>query len=135
MLSLIRRNQDLLSNFFDDVTDYNVFSKNSLMKTDIKELEDSFELLVELPGFKKEDVRVSVDNKYLNIEANREYLKEEDKDTKFIRRERYYGTIKRSFYVSNITIDEIKGEFKDGILTLTVPKESKNIPEKKYLSL
>lgn len=135
MLSLIRRNQDLLSNFFDDVTDYNVFSKNSLMKTDIKELEDSFELLVELPGFKKEDVRVSVDNKYLNIEANREYLKEEDKDTKFIRRERYYGTIKRSFYVGNITIDEIKGEFKDGILTLTVPKESKNIPEKKYLSL
>ncbi len=135
MLSLIRRNQDLLSNFFDDVTDYNIFNRNSLMKTDIKELEDSFELLVELPGFKKEDVRVSVDNKYLNIEANREYLKEEDKDTKFIRRERYYGTIKRSFYVGNITIDEIKGEFKDGILTLTVPKESKNIPEKKYLSL
>src|SRR5690554_5461238 len=121
MLNLIKRNQDLLSNFFDDVTDYNIFNRNSLMRTDIKELEDAFELLVELPGFKKEDVKVSVDNKYLNIESSREYVKEDDKNAKFIRRERYYGTMKRSFYIGDVTIDEIKGEFKDGILTLTVP--------------
>ncbi len=130
MLNIIRRNRDFFEDFFDDL---NV--NNHLMKSDVLELENSYQINIDLPGFKKEDVKVSMDDKYLVVEASRTVEeKEEDEKTKYLRQERYYGSLKRRFYVGNVTLDNIKGEFKDGVLTILIDKNTKEI-EKKYLEL
>ena len=106
------------------------------MKTDIKETKKGYELLVDLPGISKDDVKVSIENGYLQIEAEvKRETDEKDNESKFIRRERYYGNMKRSYYVGDISIDDVKGTFKDGVLTIQIPKELKKVPEKKYLEL
>ena len=104
---------------------YGKHAKN-LMKTDVKETDTEYELIVDLPGFKKDDVKVSLENGYLTIQAAKGLDKDEQekKTGKYIRRERYAGTCARSFYVGDgITQDEIKGNFKHGILRLTIPKK------------
>ena len=112
----------------------------NLMKTDIRETDDSYELEMDLPGFKKEEIQVSLDNGYLTISAAKglDEDEQEKKSGKYIRQERYAGACRRSFYVGDdVTSEEISGEFKHGILKLTIPKKEvkTEVPEKKYIAI
>ena len=97
-----------------------------LMKTDIKETDDAYEVEMDLPGFRKEDIKVSLENGYLTVSAEKGLDKNEkdDKTGRYLRRERYSGACERSFYVGDqLTEQDIKGQFKHGILKLLVPKK------------
>ena len=111
----------------------------NMMKTDIRETDGSYELDVDLPGFKKEDVKIQLKNGYLNIQATREEKKDEKDDKgKYVRRERYTGTCNRSFYVgSSIKHEDIHAKYENGILYVTFPKEEtkKEAEEKKFVSI
>lgn len=112
----------------------------NLMKTDIKENDENYELEMDLPGFKKEDVNVSLENGYLIIRAAKgvDQDEQEKKSGKYIRRERYAGACERSFYVgADVTENDIKGEFRHGILKLTIPKKEAKpaVEEKKYIAI
>ena len=144
--------ENLFDDFFDDVPFFDNRSENQIekklygrhahnvMKTDIKETDDNYELIVDLPGFKKDEIKVSLDNGYLSIAAAKGLDQDEqEKDTgKYIRRERYAGSCERSFYVGeDITEEDIKGEFKHGILKLFVPKKEAKaaVPERKFIAI
>lgn len=94
------------------------------MKTDIKERENDFLIDMQLPGYSKEDVEVSIKDGYLTVSANRQETKEDkDEDGKYIHKECYRGSCQRSFYVGDhVSSENVKAQFKDGMLTLTVPK-------------
>ena len=113
--------------------------RNDLMKTDVRETEDAYQLEMDLPGYKKDEIKVDLEKGYLTIHAVKEEKKEEkdEKTGKYIRQERFTGACQRSFYVGeNLTEADIKGEFKDGILTLTIPKkEEKPKEEKQYITI
>lgn len=112
----------------------------NLMKTDVKEIDTGYEVDIDLPGFKKEDVHASLENGYLTISATKG-LDKDEKDKKtgtYIRKERYSGSCQRSFYVGDdITEDDIKGAFKHGILKLTIPKKeaTPTVDTKKYIAI
>ena len=134
--------------FFDDFYDdfeneffgrknplYGKHSKN-MMKTDIRETDHSYELDIDLPGFKKEDIDITLENGYLTISTSKGIDKDEkDNDGKYIRRERYSGSMSRSFYVGEgITHEDIKAKYEDGILKLSMPKDlDKQIENKKTI--
>ena len=106
------------------------------MKTDVTEHDDHFEIAIDLPGFKKEDVTIDLENGYLTISAAKGVDKDEnDKEGKLIRQERYSGAMQRSFYVGeNITEEDIKAKMEHGLLTLCIPKkETPKLPEKKTI--
>ena len=133
---------DLFDDVFDDwMPSKHVFGKHerNWMKTDIKDAGDSYELDMDLPGFKKEDVKIQLKNGYLNIQATREEKKDEKDDKgKYVRRERYTGTCNRSFYVgSSIKHEDIHAKYENGILHVTFPKEEtkKEAEEKKFVSI
>ena len=112
----------------------------NLMKTDVRETDTDYKLEIDLPGFKKDEVKVALENGYLTISAAKGLDQDEqEKETgKYIRRERYAGACERSFYVGDgLATEDIKGEFKHGILKLTIPKkEVKPAVEKKnYISI
>ena len=118
---------------------YGKHAKN-LMKTDVKEKKDHYEVDVDLPGFKKDEIKLELENGYLTISAAKGLDKDEtDKETgKYIRRERYAGACQRSYYVGeDITEEDIKAEFKHGILKLFVPKKEAKpaVEEKKYITI
>ena len=108
---------------------------NHIMKTDIKEMDNGYELVVDLPGFKKDEIQASLENGYLTISAEKGLDKDEqEKETgHYIRKERYAGACSRSFYVGEaVKQEDIKAEFKHGILTMFVPKkEAKPAVEQK----
>ena len=118
-----------------------LYGKNAknMMKTDIREHDAGYELDIDLPGFKKDEINVELENGYLTISATKGLDKDEqDKKGKYIRRERYAGACERSFYIGEeVTQEEIKGEFKHGILKLTIPKKDAKaqVPEKKYIAI
>ena len=127
-------------NLFDDFMDFPfdddfwgrrnpLYGKNAkrMMKTDIRETDGSYELDVDLPGFKKDEIKASLENGYLTISAAKGLDKDEkDKEGKYIRQERYAGAMSRSFYVGkDITQEDIKAKYEDGILKLTIPKKEK----------
>lgn len=133
---------NLFDNFMDDMfpeSGRKTFkTMPSIMRTDIKETEDQYVLSVELPGFNKEDVKLSLKDGYLNISATaQDEEEEEEKDGKFLRRERYTGAMTRSFYVGeDITEEDVKAKFGNGVLTLSLPKEApKKIEEPKYICI
>ena len=134
MMLVPRRNFDLFDEMFEDP----FFSKSSkLMKTDIKENENDYTIEVDLPGYSKEDIQITIDDGYLTVSAN---TSKEDADTssKYVKRERYYGECSRSFYVGNdVETEDVKASFRNGILKLEVPKKEdvKQLPEKKYVQI
>lgn len=110
------------------------------MKTDVKETEQGYELEMDLPGFAKDEVQVSLENGYLTIQAAKGLDQDEqEKDTgRYIRRERYAGACERSFYVGeDMHQEDIRGEFKHGILKLFIPKKEAKpaIEQKKYIMI
>jgi len=110
----------------------------NVMKTDVKEKEDSYEVAVDLPGFKKEEISADLKNGYLTIRAEKGLDKDEDdKNGNFIRRERYYGSCSRSFYVgSGVREEDIKAKFEDGLLKLSIPKmDEKAIESPKRIAI
>ena len=112
----------------------------NLMKTDIKEFDDKYEVEIDLPGFKKDEVTAELNDGYLTVSAAKGLDQDEqEKETgKYIRRERYAGACQRSYYVGeDITEEDIKAEFKHGILKLFVPKKEVKpaVEEKKYISI
>ena len=96
------------------------------MKTDVRETDSGYEVDIDLPGFKKDEINIQLDNDYLSISAAKGLDKDEqDKEGKYIRKERYAGSMSRSFYVGNaITQDDIKAKYESGILRLSVPKKA-----------
>ena len=137
--------ENLFDEFFDDfvrptrrVVRYNTPS-TTIMKTDVKETEGSYELDIDLPGYKKEDVKAELKDGYLTISAATNTSNDQkDENGKYIRRERYYGNCSRSFYLGeNITQEDIKARFEDGILKIVVPKKETKpaVEEKKYISI
>ena len=116
---------------------YGKHAKN-LMKTDVRETKNSYEVDVDLPGFKKDEIKLELDNGYLTISAAKGLDKDEtDKETgKYIRRERYAGNLSRSFYIGDVKQEDVKAAFKNGILSISVPKEDKKAKEeKKYITI
>lgn len=111
---------------------------DQMMRTDIREVEGGYELDMDLPGFKKEDIKVQLEDGYLTISASRNANNDQkDENGKYIRRERYAGTVSRSFYVGEyVTENDIHARFEDGILKLSIPKkEEKPVEEKKYVTI
>ena len=107
-----------------------------LMKTDVHEQENQYEVDMDLPGFKKEEISLELQNGYLTVSAAKGLDKdEEDKKGKLIRQERYEGSMQRSFYVGEyVTEEDIKASFQHGVLSLIIPKkEAPNLPEKKQI--
>jgi HSP20 family molecular chaperone IbpA len=134
---------DMLDVFDDDFFNRKnpVFGHRAgnLMKTDIRDQKDHYELDIDLPGCKKEDVTLSLDQGYLNIAAQKGLSKDEkDADGRMIRRERYTGSMARSFYVGDaLTEDEISARFENGVLKISVPKTEKKeeLPHKRYIAI
>ena len=117
-----------------------LYGKNvsRLMKTDVRETEKTYELDIDLPGFKKDEIQIELKDGYLTVSAAKGLDKdEEDKKGKYIRKERYAGAMQRSFYVGeNLTQEDIKAKYENGILRLSVPKkEAKPVETKKTIAI
>ena len=115
---------------------YGKHAKN-LMKTDVKETENAYEIDIDVPGFKKDEISVELKNGCLNISAAKGLDKEEkDKDGKYIRQERYAGACSRSFYVgTDVDPAEVAAKFENGILSISVPKASRQLPAKSTVEI
>ena len=102
-----------------------------MMKTDVRETEDTYEVDMDLPGFKKDEINVDLKNGYLTVSAAKGLDKDEkDKNSKYIRQERYTGAMSRSFYVGDVAPEDVKAKFEDGILQISLPKaEKKALPK------
>ena len=131
---------DLMEGFgFPDVNKklYGRHAKN-MMKTDIRETDEGYEVIMDLPGFKKDEIEVQLENGYLTVSAAKGLDKDEaDKKGKYICRERYAGEMSRSFYVGEDILDtDIHARFENGILKLDVPKkEAKAVETKKHVAI
>lgn len=105
-------------------------------RTDIKKQDGNYILEAELPGFKKEDISIDIDKECLTISAeHKSEENEDDKDKGFIRRERYYGSYSRSFNIKGIDADAISASYNDGVLTLTMPEKTPEIPAARRLEI
>ena len=116
---------------------YGKHAKN-IMKTDVRETDDTYELDIDLPGFKKEEVTAELKNGYMTISAAKGLDKDEkDKEGRYIRKERYSGSCSRSFYVGEqISEEDIKARFEDGILKISFPKRDlKKMEENRYIAI
>lgn len=128
--------------FFDDRAERKLYGHNAknIMKTDIKEHKDGYELEIDLPGFHKDEIQAELKDGYLTISAAKQLNQDEKEEEsgKYIRRERYSGSCQRSFYVGDeITQEDIKAEFKHGILKLFVPKKEAKpeVEQRKFVSI
>ncbi len=123
-----RELEEMSRSFWND-TDISAF------RTDITEKDGSYILDAELPGFKKEDITIDIDKDCLTISAERKSEENEEDGNNFIRRERYYGSYSRSFNVKGIDTDAITAAYADGILTLTMPKKTPEVPAARRLEI
>ena len=136
MRYLANKNSNVLDDLWDNV--FTGFNTNRLMKTDVHEKDGKYIMDIDLPGYKKDDVKISLYNGNLTISAEKnESSEEKDAKGNLIRQERYSGSCSRSFYVGDsIRDNDIQASFKDGILTITVPTEAhKEETEKKYIDI
>ncbi|WP_022779525.1 Hsp20/alpha crystallin family protein [Butyrivibrio sp. AE3009] len=139
-------------NFMDDLfgfpymKDYENMEKklygrkaSRMMKTDIREKDNNYEVVIDLPGFKKEEIEVELNDGYITISAAKGLEKDgNDKKGKLLRQERYAGSMQRSFYVGeNIEKDDVEATYRHGVLTLTIPKKAqeKKLPEKNLIAI
>ncbi|RKM59175.1 Hsp20/alpha crystallin family protein [Butyrivibrio sp. CB08] len=110
-----------------------------MMKTDIREKDDNYEISVDLPGFRKEDITVELDNGYITINASKNLDKDDNnKKGKLLRQERYAGSMTRSFYVGeNVEKEDVDASYRHGVLNLTIPKKAmeNKIPEKNLIAI
>lgn len=144
--------ENLFDDFFDDFPFFDnrdlhkaekkLYGRKAdrIMSTDVKEVDGAYELEMDLPGFKKDEIQISLENGYLTIQAAKGLdQSEENKETgKYIRKERYAGSCSRSFYIGEeVTQEEIKAEFKHGILKLTIPKKERKpaVEQNKYIAI
>ena len=138
--------ESLFDDWFDDFDrqmqhmDRRLYGRNAKreMKTDVREKEDGYEIDMDLPGFKKDQVELTLENGYLTVTANKGFDKDEkDKQGRMIRQERYAGSMQRSFYVGqNMTEEDVKAHFEDGVLHLNLPKkDARKVPEKKTICI
>ena len=145
MPSIFREN--LFDDWFDfpdfsdlDKTERKLYGRHAdrLMKTDVHEHEDHYEVDIDLPGFKKDEITIELNDGYLTVSAAKGLDKDQnDKKGKLIRQERYSGAMQRSFYVGEeLTEEDIKASFKHGVLSLNIPKkEAKESSEKKKIMI
>lgn len=129
-------NLDFFDNDFDDL--FKPLMPNDFqMKTDVLEKNGNIILEMEVPGFKKENISIDFEDGYINVVAKKESNKEnsENKNEKYLRRERFVGTCSRKFYIGEIDEKDIFASFCDGILSLSFPKESKKIETKKQITI
>ena len=138
--------EDLFDDIFDDDfmrfpawgsrALYGKHAKN-LMKTDVRETEDTYEVDIDLPGFKKDEITVDLKEGYLTIQAAKGLDKDEqDKKGKYIRQERYAGACSRSFYVGDIKPEDVSAKYEDGILKISLPKAGKKeLPKQSTIAI
>ena len=121
---------DEMDNFFDD------FFKPAKydMKSDIREVENGYEIDVEVPGFNKDEVVVDYDDGYLTVSA-KHFENKDDKKHKYIHQERTYSTLERSYYVGNIDKSKVNAKLNNGLLTISVPKASLEVPKGKTIMI
>ncbi len=135
-------------NLFDDFFDYPAVRRHverpaqkelAIMKTDVKETEKGFELDIDLPGYDKENVNAELKDGYLTVSAETKTESgDKDETGRYIRRERYFGSCKRSFFVGeDITEEDIKAKFENGVLKISVPKKEAKpkVEEKKFIQI
>lgn len=125
--------ESLFDRFFDDSLEKEFFGTHNplygkhaknLMKTNVKDVNDHYEVAVDLPGFQKDEVNVELENGYLTISAAKGLDRDQkDGEGRYIRQERYSGTCSRSFYVGDVQPEEINAKYDSGILMLTLPKK------------
>ena len=139
--------ENLFDDFMDDFSfptfpnvDKELYGKHAknLMKTDVKETENAYEIDIDLPGFKKDEIQIELKDGYLTVSAEKGLDEdEEDKKGKYIRKERYAGALSRTFYLGEeIREDEIKAKFENGILSVSIPKEEeKKVEGPKHISI
>ena len=126
-MMLIPKNNNF--SLLDDIFDEDFFNvpktRNELMKTDIKEHKNSYEILTDIPGYEKENIKISVENGYLTISAKNNVERENSENSgKIVRKERYYGECQRSFYVGDeIKEEDIKASYNNGTLKISIPKK------------
>ena len=139
--------ENLFDDMFRDFASFDPFSASdalygkharALMKTDVRETDNSYELDIDLPGFKKDELQLHLQDGYLTISAAKGLDKDEkDKEGHYIRRERYAGQCSRSFYVGeNITEEDVHAKYEDGILRLSIPKkDAPKLPERRVIAI
>ena len=131
--------ENLFDNFFDYSFRSQAANAGGLMKTDIKDTDSGYEITMNLPGVKKEDVKAELKDGYLTIQASTSRNNDEkDNEGKYIRKERYSGTFSRSFYVGDdVKQEDIKAKFENGTLKLLVPKKEEKpaVDTKKYIAI
>ena len=136
MMMIPRRNEfDLFDEMFNDP--FFTRGESKLMKTDIKEKKDHYELEVDLPGYEKENIKIELLDGYLTVHASMNKTVDDEKDSKYVHKERYVGSNSRSFYIGDgVKEEDIKASFKNGTLKLTLPKkEQEKLDEKKYIDI
>ena len=138
--------ENMFDDFFSDPFDREFFGAHNplygkhaknMMKTDIHEKDNGYELAIELPGFKKDEINVDVSDGYLTIKAAKGLDKDEnDKKGRVIRQERYAGVCSRSFYIGDVKPEDVKAKYESGVLTLEVPKaEAKKLPSSSSIAI
>ena len=139
--------ENLFDDFFDDsFMNFPMWSGRSplygkraknLMKTDVRETENTYEVDVDLPGFQKNEISVDLKDGYLTIQASKGLNKDQkDKEGKYIRQERYAGACSRSFYVGDVEPDQVSAKYEDGILQISLPKqEKKELPKSTTIAI
>ncbi len=138
--------EDLMDRWMDDL-DREFFGKKNplyghnaanLMKTDVRETEEGYEIDVDLPGCRKEDVQLTLEKGILNIATSRSLEKNEkdEKTGRVVRQERYAGSMSRSFFVGeNVTENDIRAKMENGVLSLMIPKKAPELPQKKTIAI
>lgn len=131
--------ENLFDSFMEDFAfpsiDRTLYGKNanSVMKTDVKETDGAYEVDIDLPGFKKDEIRMELDNGYLTVSAAKSMNRDEKNERgSYVRRERYAGSMSRSFYVGDhVTEQDIHPKYENGILTFNLPKQEQKVVEDK----
>ena len=123
----------LLNNLFDNDF-FNVMSNRGNFRADLKETNDSYLVVADLPGVKKGDIDIEFQNNNLVITAKRDESVEDSKES-YVRRERHYGEFRRSFYIENVDEDKIKAKFEEGVLRIHLPKLTKDDENKRKIDI